>query len=203
MKNTTIWLGALGLLTTLSGCPGDDGGGDDGATSPTTSTTDAMDSSGGTPTTATATATATAGSSSDGGGDSSSSSGGGGDSSSGGGGDSSSGGGGDSSSGGGSDSSSGGGGMGSDYGPCDACAAGEMPVQIGNIPGCFCSPSCDELTPCPDVNEGIAVPMCVLELMMGAGPTQCALICTDNADCPTGATCEDAGGGSVCMHPEP
>lgn len=90
----------------------------------------------------------------------------------------------------------------SDYGPCNACAAGESPIMIGMIPGCICSPMCDgQGSMCPAPNTGTAVPMCVLELMMGAGPTQCALICTDDADCPTGATCEDAGGGSVCMHP--
>lgn len=90
----------------------------------------------------------------------------------------------------------------SDYGPCDMCAAGESPVMVGMIPGCFCSPMCDGMM-CATPNEGTAQAMCVLELMMGAGPTQCALICTTTEDCPTGATCEDAGGASICVHPAP
>jgi hypothetical protein len=92
----------------------------------------------------------------------------------------------------------------SDYGPCGMCAAGEMPVSITGIEGCFCSPACDGAgSMCATPNEGTAQAMCVLELMMGAGPTQCALICMNTEDCPTGATCEDAGGGSLCVHPAP
>ncbi len=91
----------------------------------------------------------------------------------------------------------------SDYGPCDMCAAGEVPVMVGTIEGCFCSPGCDgQGSACPDPNEGSAQAMCVLELMMGAGPTNCALICDLAANnCPPGATCEDAGGAGVCVHP--
>lgn len=92
----------------------------------------------------------------------------------------------------------------SDYGPCDMCAPGESPVMVGMVAGCFCSPGCDgQGSACPAPNEGTGQAMCVLELMMGAGPTNCALICGDTADCPPGATCEDAGGGSVCVHPAP
>jgi hypothetical protein len=90
----------------------------------------------------------------------------------------------------------------SDYGPCNMCAPGESPVMIGMIDGCFCSPACDGMS-CPAPNEGTGQGMCVLELMMGAGPTQCALICATTEDCPAGAICEDAGGAGVCVHPAP
>ncbi len=92
----------------------------------------------------------------------------------------------------------------SDYGPCDACAAGEMPVQIMGIEGCFCSPMCDGMM-CPAANEGTGMPLCALETMMGAGPTQCALTCmVGGDDCPAGATCQDTGMGvGLCTHPAP
>lgn len=89
---------------------------------------------------------------------------------------------------------------GSDYGPCDMCAMGEMPVSITGIEGCFCSPMCAGMT-CPEPNEGTASAQCVLTFEMGAPPSQCALICMNDEDCPPGATCQDAGGGSICMHP--
>jgi hypothetical protein len=100
-----------------------------------------------------------------------------------------------------------GGGM-SDYGPCDMCAAGEAPIQIMGLEGCFCSPTCDAMTMCPAPNEGTAVPMCVLATMMGADPTQCALICDPmggDGQCPTGAMCVDTGmmGAGICEHPAP
>lgn len=92
----------------------------------------------------------------------------------------------------------------SDYGPCNACAAGEMAVSIMGIEGCFCSPGCDgAMSMCPMPNEGTAVGACAL----GAGmtPTQCALVCdpTMKGMCPTGATCQDTGmmGVGVCTHP--
>ncbi|MCX4241631.1 hypothetical protein [Paraliomyxa miuraensis] len=92
----------------------------------------------------------------------------------------------------------------SDYGPCNMCAAGESPVQIMGLDGCFCSPPCDGAgSMCAMPNEGTAQPMCVLELMMGAGPTQCALICMDDTNCPAGATCQAAGGAGICVHPAP
>lgn len=89
----------------------------------------------------------------------------------------------------------------SDYGPCTMeCPAGEMPVSITGLDGCFCSPMCDGMN-CPPPNEGTAQAMCVLTFEMGQPPSQCALICGSDEDCPTGATCQDAGGGSICMHP--
>lgn len=93
---------------------------------------------------------------------------------------------------------------GSDYGPCAACAPGEMPVMVPPAMGCFCSPMCDgEGSMCAAPNEGTAQPQCVLELMMGAGPSQCALICDPAMQmCPTGATCEMVQMGvGVCTHP--
>jgi hypothetical protein len=94
----------------------------------------------------------------------------------------------------------------SDYGPCDACGPGEMPVSIqGFDMYCFCSPGCDgQGSACADPNEGTAMPVCALELMMGAGPSQCALICDPAmmGMCPTGAECiEVQMGVGVCMHP--
>jgi hypothetical protein len=94
----------------------------------------------------------------------------------------------------------------SDYGPCNACAAGEMPVGIMDLEGCFCSPGCDgQGSMCPPPNEGTAMAVCGLETMMGAGPSQCALVCTPGMDdmCPTGAMCVDTGmmGIGLCMHP--
>jgi len=92
---------------------------------------------------------------------------------------------------------------GSDYGPCDMCAAGEMPVAIMGLDGfCFCSPECDGMV-CPEPNEGDAMAVCALGFKMGAPPTQCALVCTTTEDCPMGATCEDLGMASLCTHPVP
>jgi hypothetical protein len=95
----------------------------------------------------------------------------------------------------------------SDYGPCDACGPGEMPVGLMDIEGCFCSPGCDgQGSMCATPNEGTAQAMCVLELMMGAGPTQCALICDPAmmGMCPTGATCTEVQPGvGICLHPSP
>lgn len=91
---------------------------------------------------------------------------------------------------------------GSDYGGCAmGCPAGEMPVSIEGIEGCFCSPMCGEGMPCPPPNEGTATAMCVLTFNPMDPPSQCALICAGDMDCPTGATCTDVGGGSICMHP--
>ena len=105
------------------------------------------------------------------------------------------------------DDSSGGNPTSSDYGPCGACAAGEMPVGIMNIEGCFCSPTCDgEGSACAAPNEGTAMPVCVLELMPDAGPTQCGLVCDPAMDgmCPAGATCTEVQPMvGLCMHPAP
>ncbi|MEX1365798.1 MAG: hypothetical protein AB1Z98_21905 [Nannocystaceae bacterium] len=92
---------------------------------------------------------------------------------------------------------------GSDYGPCDMCAAGEMPVGIMGVEGCYCAPGCDGPgSMCPAPNEGTAMAVCALgtEPMM---PTLCGLLCMSDDQCPTGATCTDVGGGSICMHPAP
>ncbi len=95
----------------------------------------------------------------------------------------------------------------SDYGPCDSCAAGETPVGIQDVEGCFCAPACDGAgSMCPAPNEGTAVAVCALELEMGAGPTLCALGCDPAMMdmCPPGATCQDTGmGGGLCTHPSP
>lgn len=100
--------------------------------------------------------------------------------------------------------------MSSDYGPCDMCAAGEMPVQIMGIEGCFCSPTCDgAMDMCPDPNEGSAIAVCALGAAM-QDPTQCALVCPPGMEgiCPTGAMCQDTGmmdpmGNPIglCTHP--
>jgi hypothetical protein len=91
----------------------------------------------------------------------------------------------------------------SDYGPCDMCAPGEMPVAIMGVDGfCFCSPVCDGMS-CPDANEGTAMPVCALGFKMGAPPTQCALVCEATEDCPMGASCESVGMASLCTHPVP
>lgn len=57
----------------------------------------------------------------------------------------------------------------SDYGPCDMCAPGEMPVSINGVEGCFCSPMCDGMS-CPPPNEGTATAQCVLTFEMGQPP---------------------------------
>ncbi|MEM7158837.1 MAG: hypothetical protein AAF799_38705 [Myxococcota bacterium] len=94
---------------------------------------------------------------------------------------------------------------GSDYGPCDSCAPGEMPVMITGLEGCFCSPMCDgQGSMCPAPNEGTGQAQCALETMAGAGPSQCALLCmVGGTDCPPGATCQDTGmmGVGLCTHP--
>ena len=79
----------------------------------------------------------------------------------------------------------------SDYGPCDMCAPGEMPVGLQDIEGCFCSPGCDgEGAMCPAPNDGTAQAICALILMEGAPPSQCALACDPTMQmCPAGATC--------------
>jgi hypothetical protein len=93
--------------------------------------------------------------------------------------------------------------MSSDYGSCDMCAAGEMPVGIMGLDGfCFCSPACDGMT-CPAPNEGDAMPVCALGFEKGEPPTQCALVCTTMEDCPMGASCENLGMASICTHPVP
>jgi len=93
--------------------------------------------------------------------------------------------------------------MGADYGSCDMCAAGEMPVAIMGLDGfCFCSPVCDGMS-CPDPNEGDAMPVCALGFEMGQPPTQCVLVCTTAEDCPTGASCENVGMASICTYPVP
>ena len=90
----------------------------------------------------------------------------------------------------------------SNYGDCNSCAGDEMPVAIEGIEGCFCSPVCDGKS-CPAPTEGTADAVCALTFEAGGDPTQCALICDSSAQCPDGATCEDAGGASICMHPSP
>jgi hypothetical protein len=93
--------------------------------------------------------------------------------------------------------------MGSDYGPCNACAAGEMPVGIMGLDGfCFCSPMCQGMS-CPEPNEGDALPTCALGFEPGQPPTQCVLVCQNSDDCPSGASCENAGMASICSHPIP
>ncbi len=99
----------------------------------------------------------------------------------------------------------------SDYGSCDMCAAGEMPVQIMGLEGCFCSPGCNgAMSMCPEPNDGMAVAACVLGPPMG-DPVQCALVCPVGMEgiCPAGATCQDTGQMQMgvqiglCTHPVP
>ena len=106
------------------------------------------------------------------------------------------------------DDSSGGNPTSSDYGMCGACAAGEMPVGLMGVEGCVCSPTCEGMgSPCPAPTSGMVAGQCILELMMGAGATQCALICMPGMEgqCPDGATCEMVPMQTVgiCMYPAP
>jgi hypothetical protein len=106
------------------------------------------------------------------------------------------------------DDSSGGNPTSSDYGMCGACAAGEMPVGLMGVEGCFCSPTCEGMgSACPAPTSGMVAGQCILELMMGAGATQCALICMPGMEgqCPDGATCEMVPMQTVgiCMYPAP
>lgn len=94
----------------------------------------------------------------------------------------------------------------SDYGPCDACADGEMPVEVTGVDGCFCSPGCaGEGADCAMPNEGTAEAVCILVLKGTEDPTNCALICDPEMEgmCPTGATCEPVPMSmvGVCVHP--
>jgi len=92
----------------------------------------------------------------------------------------------------------------SDYGPCDMCAPGEMPIGFEGVDGCWCAPGCDGAgAACPAPNEGTADAQCVITTMAGADPSLCALVCAGDEECPAGATCIDVGGGTVCMHPPP
>lgn len=90
----------------------------------------------------------------------------------------------------------------SDYGPCPAgCAAGEVALGDPDMTFCYCSPSCDGVgAMCPAPNEGTAMAQCAIVTMMGADPSQCALVCMDDSECPTGATCQAISGGSICVH---
>lgn len=105
--------------------------------------------------------------------------------------------------------SSGGNPSSSDYGPCDMCAPGEMPVGVMDVDGCFCSPGCDGAgSECPAPTAGMVAGQCVLVLEQGStDPTQCALVCMPGMDgqCPPGATCEMIPMQTLglCMFPVP
>jgi len=92
----------------------------------------------------------------------------------------------------------------SDYGPCDACAVGEQPLQLEEVDGCFCGPQCDDMN-CPAASEGTALAQCAAGGDMGA--MFCVLVCDPAmmGMCPTGMVCDDvpaAGEGvGVCTFP--
>lgn len=77
---------------------------------------------------------------------------------------------------------------------------------VGSETSGYCSPAC---TPsggeCAAGYTGPAggQPMCVLSEAAGADPTLCAIICTDNAQCPSGTQCIPVPGNSasVCAPP--
>lgn len=91
------------------------------------------------------------------------------------------------------------------YGPCDACDADEVEIELVDIPGCYCAPACAMSSDCPIPADGTAIPECAVS----AGrpePTLCALLCDPAMMdvCPTGATCQPVpmqDGVGVCTYP--
>jgi hypothetical protein len=87
------------------------------------------------------------------------------------------------------------------------CEAREVRVQIQNIPGDFCSPSCSVASPCPeDTYKGAtARGMCVLQTPGAEKPNRCALVCNPrdpaNGGCPKGSECHPVAQVGICTYP--
>lgn len=88
------------------------------------------------------------------------------------------------------------------------CEAREVRVQIQNIPGDFCSPSCSVASPCPeDTYKGAtARGMCVLQTPGAEKPNRCALVCNPrdpapNGGCPKGSECHPIAQVGICTYP--
>lgn len=80
------------------------------------------------------------------------------------------------------------------------CQQDEQALSIQGLSGDFCSPQCDAEGNCPtDVPKGTtATPSCALRT--STGEQFCALLCNQGG-CPSGASCEDAGGAGICLYP--
>lgn len=74
-----------------------------------------------------------------------------------------------------------------------ACLLFAMGDTIG-----ICSSKCSTTADCMDGYDGPAggQPQCVLST--GGADTYCGIVCTAPEHCPTGMSCTDLGGGSVC-----
>ncbi len=87
------------------------------------------------------------------------------------------------------------------YGACTSCEPTEIPIEIPGVEGyCFCSPPCEGGV-CPDPGTGAEAVCAVSD--GGPEPSHCALLCTQNAECPMRTACvlvPDAAA-SVCTAP--
>lgn len=79
---------------------------------------------------------------------------------------------------------------------------------VGSTTMGWCSPMCMNMNAiCTTGYTGPAggMPVCALTTMQGAPPSLCAIICTGNAQCPTGLTCQPVPGQqqpvSICAPP--
>eukprot|EP00443_Scrippsiella_acuminata_P002590 CAMPEP_0115258432 /NCGR_PEP_ID=MMETSP0270-20121206/47286_1 /TAXON_ID=71861 /ORGANISM="Scrippsiella trochoidea, Strain CCMP3099" /LENGTH=518 /DNA_ID=CAMNT_0002674171 /DNA_START=28 /DNA_END=1581 /DNA_ORIENTATION=+ len=81
------------------------------------------------------------------------------------------------------------------------CMAGvrQAVVTIGSgETGTMCTPECSSSTPCPAPGRCVLRERSFLSVVFGR--QFCAIVCTDNADCPSGAICAGPGGDSnVCV----
>merc|ERR1712159_695069 len=85
------------------------------------------------------------------------------------------------------------------------CASDEQAVQVTGLDGTFCSPKCKGLfvKTCPAAPAGVtAQGKCVLEAQGSSSPTNCALICSGDSECPKGASCQTIQGTGLCLYPE-
>lgn len=78
-----------------------------------------------------------------------------------------------------------------------ACPAGSA-CQVGVIPTCGACKEVGRTGDECDSNEDCASRLCA---ETSDGRTFCTEVCADNADCPSGYACTDAGGTSVCVPP--
>merc|ERR1711998_184935 len=99
-------------------------------------------------------------------------------------------------------------------GPYEAppCASDEDAVQVQGLSGAFCSPKCTAANSrqllggggsCVAPGAGVtAQAQCVLEMQGSSMPTNCALVCSSDSECPSGASCETIQGTGLCMYPQ-
>lgn len=85
------------------------------------------------------------------------------------------------------------------------CTGGDSPVSLSNVPGSFCSPSCNNVAgTCPAGPAG-SDPECALTTGGSKVPDSCALICSvsggHGGTCPPGATCHAVSGTGICTYP--